>query len=97
MSAITKEPHGKPGKTLSPQCAELLNHLQKRGSITGAEAFRFLGIYRLSARIWDLRDAGYNIQTQMVERINRRTQTVHVAKYTLAKGPVGTQSISKLE
>ena len=47
--------------------AKLLKYLQthKRG-ITGQEALRLFGLYRLSAEIWELRNEGYNIVTDMV-------------------------------
>ena len=40
----------------------ILEHLRANGYITPMDALRF-GCYRLSARIYDLRAAGYNIIT----------------------------------
>ena len=44
----------------SSQNARLLDYLQTHEGITTAEAFDLFGITRLSARIWDLRDAKRN-------------------------------------
>lgn len=47
--------------------AKLLKYLQthKRG-ITGVEALRHFGLYRLSGEIHELRKEGYNIKTEMM-------------------------------
>jgi len=41
----------------------LLGYLERNGSINPIQAFNELGIYRLSARIKDLRDSGKDIKT----------------------------------
>ena len=48
--------------------AKVLKYLQthKRG-ITGVEALRLFGLYRLSDAIFRLRGEGYNIVTDMVQ------------------------------
>ena len=48
------------------QCGKLLKYLKthKRG-ITTYQAFEVLGIHRISARVADLRDRGYQIDTIM--------------------------------
>ena len=48
------------------QCGKLLKYLKthKRG-ITTYQAFEVLGIHRISARIADLRERGYQIDTIM--------------------------------
>ena len=40
----------------------VMSHLRRWGSITPAEAYTDLGIYRLGARIFDLRERGHEIQ-----------------------------------
>lgn len=40
----------------------ILGHLQRHGSITSMDAFKKYEITRISARIYDLREKGYNIQ-----------------------------------
>ena len=53
------------------QCNQLLKYLKshKRG-ITTYQAFTVLGIHRISARISDLRERGYNIETIMHREID---------------------------
>ena len=61
----------------------ILNHFKNHGSITSMEAFQYYGITRLSARIKDLRDLGYDIVTIMMESINRYGESTRYAKYVL--------------
>lgn len=64
----------------------ILDHLKKYGSITSMEAFQYYGITRLSARIKELRDKGYNIVTMMLEGKNRYDETIRYAKYVWKGG-----------
>ena len=49
--------------------AKLLNYLQThRRGITGLDALRKLGLYRLSGEIHVLRNEGHNIKTEMMTR-----------------------------
>lgn len=50
-----------PEKTT--QCKQILEYMRKHGSITPLEALEYCGSFRLSARIKNLRDAGYSIDT----------------------------------
>lgn len=60
--------------------------LMDGGSITGLEALRDFGCYRLASRISDLRREGLNIVKTMETGINRVTgKPVTFARYTLAK------------
>lgn len=43
------------------QTDQVLEYLQKNGSIDPLRAFNELGILRLGARIWDLRNAGVDV------------------------------------
>lgn len=56
----------------------VLNHLKRHGSITSLDAILQHKILRLAARINDLREMGYNIQTIMIEQNDKR-----FAKYVL--------------
>lgn len=67
------------------QKERLLLYLKRYGSITGAEAFGELGIYRLSARISDLRKEGHNIETIYETKENRLGEKVTYGKYRLNK------------
>ena len=56
----------------------LLKHLRQHGRIDPMTALRYLGIYRLAARIKDLRDSGHEIIT---DRVGQK----RVAQYILIK------------
>lgn len=70
------------------QTDEILKHLKKHKVITPAEAYSKYGVYRLSARILELRQAGYNILTSIIEKTGRRG-TKHFAEYRLVKSAKG--------
>lgn len=57
--------------------------LEQGRALTPLDAFNDYGIMRLGARIWDLIEAGVRVKSRMVERTNRRGQTVRVAEYWL--------------
>lgn len=69
---------------MKSQCEQILQYLQthKRG-ITPLKAMEKFGILRLSGRIYDLRDSGYDIITDIVEVKNRNGDTCRVAEYRL--------------
>lgn len=55
-------------KNLSKK-AKLLKHLKdKKRGITGQDALRLYGLYRLSGEINVLRSEGYDIKTEMITR-----------------------------
>lgn len=64
------------------QCERLLNRLQV-APITPMEAWAELGIYRLSARCFDLKEAGHNIAKETVRVANRFGEECLVARYRL--------------
>ena len=61
----------------------ILKHLQDYGSIEPLEALGDYGIYRLASRISELRDAGYKITTEKVQKLNRFGKKIQFAKYIL--------------
>ena len=65
------------------QNKRLLSHLQKGNSINPLEAWQKLGIYRLSARVFDLRDSGHEIDTTRKEVNNQFNEIINVAEYSL--------------
>lgn len=65
------------------QCDKILAHMQSGKSISQYEAAQKFGCYRLSARIWDLRDRGYEINKQMVTKKNAEGNSVSFAVYRL--------------
>ena len=61
--------------------SEVLRHLQEHGSITSLEAIELFGATRLSAIIFNLRRAGYDISTETVGTKDRYGHAVNYAKY----------------
>lgn len=66
---------------MKSQTENILNHLQSGCSITPIEALNKYGCFRLGARIWDLKNAGENIRTEIVRTENGK----HFAKYSIVK------------
>ena len=65
------------------QTDRVLSHLKEKGSLRPLEAWRDLGIYRLSAVIYDLRQEGHKITTQRMSVTNRFGEEAHIAKYVM--------------
>lgn len=65
------------------QTERILQYLKDFGSITPLQALSDLGVMRLGARIWDLRQAGYPITRRMVGSKNRYGEAVSFAEYRL--------------
>lgn len=62
----------------------VLRHLKEHGSITSWEAVMEYGILRLPARISDLRNDGYDIETHN-ETKKKGESVKHYARYELKK------------
>ena len=58
--------------------------LKKGRGLTAKQARNEHGIERLSARIHNLKDEGWDIDTHMVRVENRYGQICHVARYWMA-------------
>lgn len=71
------------------QNQRILNHLETYGSITAREATRTYEIYRLAARIADLKRMGYNIESVEEVRTNSEGETKRFARYYLRGGSNG--------
>lgn len=67
------------------QCERVLAWLKQYGSISDTEARDELGIRRVGARIWDLKEKGYPIITKMEKGKNRFNETVRYGVYYLVK------------
>ena len=74
---MAREP--KPGS----QCDSVLTYIRRWGGITPQDAMGF-GVYRLAARVHDLRDMGHRIITQD-EPHNGGTHARYVLEYTDAQ------------
>lgn len=62
----------------------VFDYIMEFGSITTLQAFTDLGESRLSARIWELRDKGVNIGSEVIMVKNRFGESRHVKKYFIA-------------
>lgn len=65
------------------QAEMILDYLQTHQTITQAEAVRLFGCYRLSARIYEIREMGFDIRKTTQEAINRFGDKVRFAGYWL--------------
>ena len=65
------------------QTTRLLGYLLVSGSIHPLDAWAKLGIYRLSAVIFELRKQGWDIKTNTIKVINQFGETCKVANYEM--------------
>ena len=65
------------------QCERVLKHLQCHGSLTALTALNNLGIYRLAARVYDLRRQGHDVKKRTVNATNQFDEPVSFAEYYL--------------
>lgn len=70
-------------RTNANQCKKILRYMTEFGSITPMDAIENFGCLRLGARIFDLKQQGYAIKTEMVKAKNRFGEPVSYAKYSL--------------
>ncbi len=69
------------------QSYQVLQYIVEHGSITPAEAFTELGVYRLSGRIHDLRSIGVDIATNTETKKTGKVRKSY-ARYTLNEDAV---------
>ena len=67
----------------------IIEYMKKHNGITSQDAFKDLGVTRLSARIKELRDKGYDIDTVMIDGVNRYGEPVRYGLYKLKGEPNG--------
>ena len=67
----------------SGQEKDIIDFIQKNGSITTLQAFG-IGVARLASRVFDLKTKGVPIQREMIEVENRKGEKCRVARYWLA-------------
>lgn len=65
---------------MTPQALKVRDYIEVHGTITPLHAWRVLGVYRLSARILELRRSGINVKTTLIKV---RTTGARVASYSL--------------
>jgi len=65
------------------QCERVLDYMKRFGSITSAEAMLDIGVYRLAARVSDLRKEGYKIKAVTESGKNRYGEATSYKRYSL--------------
>ena len=68
------------------QEAQVIEFIKSHGSITQKQAVDFLGCYRLSARVWNIKATGVDVRKEMVIVPNRHGGTARVARYYIVGG-----------
>ena len=61
----------------------VIDYMTEYGSITTLDAFKDLGITRLSAKIFNLKKAGYEIQKTAETGKNRWGKPIYYARYSI--------------
>jgi hypothetical protein len=61
----------------------VIKYIKTYGSITPIQAINDLGNTRLSATIFELKELGWNFETELIKVQNRFGRTTNVAKYSL--------------
>lgn len=67
------------------QRERIATYMMEHGSITAKEAMEELGVMRLSAQIFDMKELGMNIKTSMEQSVNRFGDKVRYARYFIAR------------
>lgn len=62
---------------------KILDYIKKFGSITSYEAYKDLGITQLGARVFELKERGYNIVAEYETGKNRYGESVRFSRYRL--------------
>lgn len=65
------------------QNEQILEHLQSGERLSPLQALRLYGVFRLGARIWDLKRLGHDIKMELIEVGDGK----HVAEYWLPRKP----------
>lgn len=73
------------------QCEKIVFYIQMFGSISSMEAFQDLGITRLSARIYELRNEGYQFDEKFETAKNRFGESVSYKRYKFQKETKGVK------
>lgn len=67
------------------QTSAVLNHLLSGKTLTSMEAFQLFGCTRLSAKVFELRKKGYNIECVEVESTTRYGTLCRYANYFIPR------------
>ena len=72
-------------KATESQNKRLAKYLRDGGKVNPLMAWQNLGICRLSARIFDIKELGLNVQSRFIEVLNRFGETTKVKEYWIEK------------
>lgn len=67
------------------QTTIILDWLKRGHRITSFQAFSMFGVTRLSAKIFEIKKAGYNIQWNIIEKTNQFGNKVRYKEYFLVE------------
>ena len=81
---------------LTTQCARLLQALRTYGKLTSADIWQRCAIWNGKGRIFDLRGAGYSIETSWHKGENRFGEPFRCAVYTIHE-PKEAKMVSAME
>lgn len=70
---------------LSKKAQRVFDYMKEFGSITTLEAYNDLGETRLSARIFELKDRGFDISYKWIEVLNRYKEKCRVKQYYIVE------------
>ena len=77
---------GKEGLQRKPtQREKVLKYIQDFGFITSWQAYQDLGISQLGARIFELKERGYEFEKTRIKTKNRYGESTHYDEYRLRK------------
>lgn len=65
------------------QCQKVLEYIRRYGSITSWQAYADLGVTQLGARIFNLKEKGYEFETTRIHTKNRMGEKTHYDEYRL--------------
>ena len=65
------------------QCQKIIDYIDRFGSITSWQAYADLGITQLGARIYNLKEKGYEFTTKRIYTTNRMGEKTHYDEYRL--------------
>lgn len=68
-------------KKMTPQQQRVLDYIKDGSTITSLDAFNKLGITRLAAVIYDLKNLGYFIGSRRISVRNRFNENCNVSEY----------------
>ena len=63
------------------QTTQILLYLKEGNKITGMDALNLFGCWRLGARIWDIKQLGFNVNRELITTSTKKV----IAEYSLGK------------